>query len=227
MKSQLQKLPKKELNLFFPAFSNQAKSDLTHLSVCISVCLCVCVCLCVIVVRVCMLISTSDNGKRITAHIFKVMMEKCPNQRHQHQQLSTGLAQVEPSWPTDQNPLKNGDNSSNYLWHAFVASTHIHKQTGLDDGQCWCASFVVCRLSLCTLHSFSSRLPSLSFCPFALSLYVRVMSDLFLQCDAQRKWEASPGQEHATRTHSWANMLCACVVYSRNSLCWYFHLKSI
>lgn len=89
---------------------------------------------------------------------------------------------------------------------------------------------VLCGLSAFSLHTslflFSSAFAVLlSLCP--LSLYVRVMSDLFLQCDAQRKWEASPGQEHATRTHSWANMLCACVEYSRNSLCWYFHLKSI
>lgn len=81
---------------------------------------------------------------------------------------------------------------------------------------------VLCGLSAFSLHTslfLSPRLPLLSFCPFALSLslslHVRVMSDLFLQCDAQRKWEASPGQARNmphTRTHTVEQTCCVNVL---------------
>lgn len=95
---------------------------------------------------------------------------------------------------------------------------------------------VLCGLSAFSLHTsliLSPRLPLLSFCPFALSLSpcpCHVGFIFAMRRATEVRGQSRPGQEHATHTHthSWANMLCACVEYSRNSLCsLYFHLKSM
>lgn len=106
--------------------------------------------------------------------------------------------------------------------------THTHTEPEPDDGQCWCASFVVSRLSLCFALSLL-RLPFLFCCPFApLSLCPLLFSALLpvsvsrriYFCNATRNGsERLPGQEQATQSSKHVVCMCYTCGYSRNWLC--------
>lgn len=87
--------------------------------------------------------------------------------------------------------------------------TDTHTEPEPDDGQCWCASFVVSRLSLCFTLSLL-RLPFLFCCPFVPLPSPCPCHVGFIF--AMRRATEVRGYQARNRPHCRANMLCACVI---------------